>query len=765
MNGENLLKQNRIFPDIFSMLLLTLLVLVLFGKVIFSGETLYGSDFVLQFYPWKEFLYDTVRTKGSLPFWNPYLFSGTPFVANIQASMFYPLGFLYYLLPTDVAYLYSTIFHCILGALFMYLFMRTMKCSRSGSLLSGFIFVFNGYFIAHIYAGHLSFVQNYIWIPLVFVFLIKFLNTMKFKHAVLAGLVLAVQILGGFPQIAFYTILAIIACCLFYSIVHTKNGGYGRITGNGIGLFIILFVGFSVAAVQLMPTLEFSGLSGRAGGVSYQFATSDSLDFSDFLSFLLPDIFGNPVDQTYWKSGEGWHFWETCAYVGILPLFLICVRSRSFPLRQFRLFCILMITGALFLALGRHNPIYPFVYHLPGFGSFRIPSQIIFLYVFGISIMCGMGLHGLNQSDAQLTSCFHAFFFIAGGILLFLTIGLSIFPSDLSDFLIKSFAANDMTSVDMNKLYDGVLVGAYKGALVLFVSALLILLRKTGRMNLRLFNMLAVGIVIIDLYSFSDPFVQPYSFKTSAAKSDFVSSLSRSPAMGRVYADYANLLPNDALTYGFPSILGYDPLILKRYIEFIQTSQDQPLDRYVISLWKIGNPHAKLLTLLNLKQIVADQGIELMDNGIPYACFVGEAVFKNADEILSYMNSGQFDPLKVVVLESDKNGIAMDQVPKSLNGSYTLMKYDNEEIRLRASTDARGFLVMSEIFYPGWQATVDGKEVPVSRGNFIFRVIPLEKGRHEVVFRFVSRPFRFGVLISLVVLLGSIGFVWRYSRK
>lgn len=765
MEREKILKQKCILPDICSMLLLSFLILLLFGKVILSGETLYGSDFILQFYPWKKFLYDAVTTEGSLPLWNPYLFSGTPFIANIQASMFYPLGFFYYLLPTDVAYLYSTIFHSILGSLFMYLFMRFMKCSRSGSFLSSFIFVFNGYFIAHVYAGHLSFVQNYIWIPLIFIFLIKFLNTRKMMQAILAGLVLAVQILGGFPQIAFYTILSIIACCLFYSTVQARHGEFRLVLENGVGIIIILFVGFCVAAVQVMPTLEFSGLSARAGGVSYQFATSDSLSFSDFFSFLLPDIFGNPVDHTYWKSGEGWHFWETCAYVGILPLFFVFVTPKSAPFRRFRFFCILMIVGTLFLALGKHNPIYPFVYHLPGFGRFRIPSQIIFLYVFGISIICGTGFHGLNRNDAQLNKGFYIFGVITGGLLLFLTIGLSFFPSELLGFLFKTFAAVDMPNVDMNKFYNRICIGVDKGVLMVFVSALMILLGKTGKINQRVFSLLVVGIVVIDLYSFSDQFIKPYNFKNSALKNDLVAHLSSSPATGRVNPGYRNFFPNDALVYRFPSILGYDPLILRRYIEFIQSSQEKPLDPYVINLWKIEKPQAKLLKLLNLREVVGDQKIRSIKNDIPYVNFVGEAVFKKSEDVLSFMNSGQFDPVKSVVLENGKNAESMNQNLKRLTGSYEITKWESQEIRLTASTDKKGFLVMSEIFYPGWRAYVDGKEVPVYQGNYILRVIPLEKGRHDVVFRFVSTSFRLGAVISLVMLLGSICFVWRYCRK
>ena len=87
--------------------LLFFLCLVLFSEILIRGKYLYGSDFVLYFYPVKKYIRDSVLSSQRLPFWNPYLFSGTPLVTNIQASMFYPLGFLFYLLPPESAYGYT----------------------------------------------------------------------------------------------------------------------------------------------------------------------------------------------------------------------------------------------------------------------------------------------------------------------------------------------------------------------------------------------------------------------------------------------------------------------------------------------------------------------------------------------------------------------------------------------------------------------------------------------------------------------------------
>ncbi len=335
------------------------IVLLLFIRVLGSGHTLLGGDFVTYFFPLKTFIRTHLLTYGSIPQWNPFLFSGTPLIANLQGSMFYPLGFLYYLLPSDLAYVYSTILHFILGSSFMYIFMRRLSISPLGSFTSAMIFIFNGYFLGHVYAGHLTFVQTYIWMPLIFLFLYKFIGTNDFKNAVSAGLVLGIQILGGFPQIAFYTIIGLLLYGLFRGLYFLHEKSFSDAGRLGVGLFVILCIGFALAAIQVFPTLEFTRLSTRAGGVSYDFATYDSLHPKELLSFLIPDIFGNAVDQTYWRSREIWHFCESCGYVGILPLLLIFVRVEDSYLCNFRLFCMILIIVSLYTAINGFGKEYP----------------------------------------------------------------------------------------------------------------------------------------------------------------------------------------------------------------------------------------------------------------------------------------------------------------------------------------------------------------------------------------------------------------------
>jgi hypothetical protein len=742
--------------------LLLLYGLVFFAPVVFSGRPLWGGDFVSQFYPWKRFIYDHVRSCGTLPFWNPYLFSGTPFIANIQASMFYPLGFLYYLLPPDLAYGYSTMLHVALGSIFMYIFMRGLRISRTGGLISALIFSFNGYFMGHLYAGHLSFVQSYVWIPLIFHLLYRFTDNFELKYAIATGLVLGIQILGGFPQITFYTALAAFFFVLYQGITFLKIRAFGKAARLVFGFSIVPVVAFCLAAVQLLPTLEFSELSTRAGGISYDFATYDSLHPKDLLAFLIPDIFGNPIDHTYWVSLEPWHFWESCGYVGMLPLILAFVSTKASSLRVIRIFFVLLLVSSLFLALGRYNPIYPLVHKLPGFDRFRIPAQIIFLYVFGIAVVSGLGLHMIEKGSWQFNKGIVLSVALCGFLLLVCLFGVHYFPYQFFFELFKNLSTGPVTHADLDMLYERIRISIDNCAVLFIVGLLLIVLHKKRRLSLRLIRGISPAIILIDLYLFGGQFIRSHEFKNPSEKQSVVEQLDGNPSGGRILPNSRHFLPNDGLLYKFPSALGYDPLILRRYVYFLQSSQNQPRDNHVVNLAGLDNPNSILMRLLNVrKTVVGDEVLDFKDAG-DYMNIVNNAIVKPSEEVLSFMKSDEFDRKTMVVFEpgEEEQNMTIESV-NPVSASCAVLGYDNETIRIRTSSDQKGFLVLSEIFYPGWKATVDRKKVEILRGNYLFCVIPLEKGDHDVHLYFVSWPFRIGVVISLLTLTFSIWYILR----
>jgi hypothetical protein len=755
-------RMKRDFTEYGLMLLLAAAVLILFLEPLISERSLCGGDFLFYFYPLKKFIRDHFLANGSLPFWNSYQFSGTPMISNIQASMFYPLGILYYLFPPEVAYGYSTILHCVLGSIFMFAFMRNISVSPAGSFVAALVFSFNGYFMGHLYAGHLTFVQTYIWIPLVFLFLNRFAQSRSLGTALIAGLVLGIHILGGFPQVAFYTSLASTLFVLYHAFIHRHNRAHGM-WKLGTGFLICLLVGFCLAAIQVLPTLEFSRLSTRGEGISYSMATYESLHPKELLAFLIPEIYGNPVDGTYWRSREFHHFWESCGYLGILPLLLVLVKGKRSESRNIRVFFILLAFLALFLALGKYNPVYPLIYRLPGFNSFRIPAQIIFLYVFSVAVLSGIGLSKITEGEWTLGRGYVLFLLMTGGALALATVGLHLFPFKFFFFLFGSFAEGPVTHANLSLLLGRMSRSVDKAALLLALCFFVLFMGKRLKLRASLLAAAACAIVSVDLFLFGSQFVRTCDLVTTPEKKHIVDQLTRNPAEGRVLTHDPLFGTNDGLQYRFPSVLGYDPLILKRYVEFVLAGQDLPPNDHVVNLYEIGDPKAKLPRLLNVRQFVSDGQTRNVENSIPYAFLVEEAVAKEPDEILPYMKSDAFDPGKAVVLERRLSPVKEMEVPveESLKASCQVVSYAHEEIRLKASSNRPGYLVVSELFYPGWYASVDGHQTPIWRGNFLFRVIPLDSGDHEIRFYFISWPFRVGAVLSLLSLCPVLGFLVR----
>jgi hypothetical protein len=750
-------------------ILFLIVTLAFFGKVISSGNTLYGSDFIFYFYPVKHFLYEYICTNGSLPFWNPYLFSGTPFVANIQASMFYPLGFLYYLIPTEIAYLYSTILHCILGSIFMYRFMRSLSVSKPGSFLSGFIFIFNGYFMAHLYAGHLSFVQNYIWIPLIFLFAVRFMEFRKLKHALLGGLFLGVQILGGFPQIAFYTIISILLLCFYFVCKYgQKNKGLQRISKITTGTLVLLLTGFSMAAIQLLPTYEFAQLSTRVGGISYQFATSDSLPPVNLLTFLVPLLFGTPVDGTFWINDSTWEFWEYCGYVGIGALTITAITVRKLISDRLGLFFVMLIATTMFLALGKYNPVYPIIYHFPGFNNFRIPAQIIFLYIFSIAVLTGKGLDFLKGSKALSVRSKRIVFLVLFFFLPFMIWSYG-FTDNFSNFLLQHIQFTGMTVEQIYRVASVISHAIFVSYGILLAVAVSLYLYDKESISYSVLATTLIFISIVDLGSFSSPMIQATDIKHLLNKGKSLNYITQNPIISRTAINGRCFIENAGLWYGFQDIQGYDPLILKRYMEYINRSQGLPPDDKVVNLHYVADFNNNLIRLLNLKYVVdcKEKRLWKIDPFTPRCYIVHSMLTKDKNEILDFLMEDQFDPLKVVIFEKENAPATFfpEEPIRVSREKCWITDYNNDEIKLVADMKAPGFLIMSEINYPGWQVFVDGTKESILTGNYLFRVVPLNTGCHDIHFIFSPPSFKIGAAISAISLIGVMAFLFLVRRK
>lgn len=151
-------------------------------------------------------------------------------------------------------------------------------------------------------------------------------------------------------------------------------------------------------------------------------------------------------------------------------------------------------------------------------------------------------------------------------------------------------------------------------------------------------------------------------------------------------------------------------------------------------------------------------------DAMPRAFVVHSAVIANDDMAFARLQDRSFQPSQVVLL-SEGNALARRADASAANDRVEIKEYASEHIALTVQTDASGYLVLADSWYPGWQASVDGKSTPIYRADVLFRAIPIEPGLHTVVFEYQPMSFRVGAAASASSLVIAIGFALALGRK
>jgi len=290
---------------------------------------------------------------------------------------------------------------------------------------------------------------------------------------------------------------------------------------------------------------------------------------------------------------------------------------------------------------------------------------------------------------------------------------------------------------------------------------MLFIFLKKNMISRRVFKTAVLLTVIVDLCFYSSQFIKSYQLENSEERQITADQLRQGDKMKRVLLASESFSHNDGSIFRFHTLNGYDPLVLSRYMFFLQASQGLPFVKEVIITDFIKNYNHKFLKILNLGYIQQEKGIIKIKDFLPRAFLVKKAIVRPEEKVLDFMKSDEFDPNTMVVFEPEDVSFLHQEHSEGLfHGSCSITEYSNENIKIKATSNQPCYLVLSEMYYPGWKVTVDGKPAPVLRGDYLLRVIPLGEGQHHVEMRFVSRPFQKGALVSIITLLGSVIFLF-----
>ncbi len=764
--------RTTIYPgkkDLLMIGVLAFFCLFIFRGVIINGHLLYGSDFVAFYQGMKQFLYNEFHNHNSIPFWNPYIFSGMPFWAHFESTIFYPLDILFWLMAPATAFGYTMFFHMLLAALFMYLLMRSLNTGAAGSFVAAAIFTCNGLIMATLYDGQMFRVQAYVWLPLVIYFLNRAIKPGNpFFHLALAGLFWGIQILSGSPQDALYTLMA---ASLFCVCLTSYEGLKIKRILRPISILLLFFVvGTGIAAIQLVPAFGFINLSVRSAFDAYNLVTLGSYPPEGIITTFIPDFFGKYANNDFWVSNTPWSIPLYNLYVGILPLFLMCFISfKPFDNRKITLFAGILALISFFLALGANTPLYRLIYLLPGFDRIRAPAKIIYLWVFAFSLLAGKGMDGLFGLPKSSVLKRITIFFIP--VLLLVSMDI-LFHRDQS-LILRLFSPFVLDEAIPEKLaYAIKIIGSGFHIFTLLSAAILliILLFLKGLLSTRVAAALLGLLLLFDLGYLNRGAIR-YGDKVygnvETIKNGLNQSLARDQSIFRVGSLPHNMSPNLEMYLGYQTVAGYNPLYLHRYYEYIRAYNKNLLGPGAVLFYYVPHGKSVFMDLLNVKYELShsDRRYSLRNSYLPRTFIVSEHEIVPKDEILSRMADPGFDPLKRVLLEKeDAHPLPHNPDLPAKNGRENeteILSYRADEIEISLHAKNPGYLFLSEVYYPGWKAFVDGRPETILRGNYLFRTVKIPQGNHRV--RLVFDPFSIKIGIAatalmLLIVLASVIF-------
>ncbi|HEY6042499.1 MAG TPA: hypothetical protein VIX58_10225, partial [Anaerolineae bacterium] len=483
---------------LFSIGLLVLLAALFFWRIITpnaSDRAMFPpGDFSDQFYAFR--LYEArAFAQGRIPLWSDDYNAGHPFLADIQAAVFYPPALINVLLyawlrPGEFSFLsleLEAILHFILAGAFTFLFARLVLQDEAGAFVSAIVFMYGGYLTSYP-PLQLAILETATWLPLALYFLHKatLVNAgdsdrrRRWQNYVYAGLVLGIAALAGHPQTFLFVVYA---CAIYfaYRVIHAHVVNHPDNASLLIALFPfvpVLLIASSVAAVQLIPSLEYMQLSTRQA-ISFSEAAR-GLATLDILQFILPGFvsaFASPL------------------YIGVLPLWLAAVAVARGNRDAF--FFAALGAGSLLLAFGYYVFAYAVFFNFaPGFGLFRQQERLALVVSFSLALLAGFGMRSLGPREPVRLLSRHASFVTRLWALL--PMGAVVSGVMLTAFYL---AGLQKESGRLAFLGDraGLMVLLFVLATVLVGAYLRI------RMTARTFAFLAIVFIAFDLFSINEP--------------------------------------------------------------------------------------------------------------------------------------------------------------------------------------------------------------------------------------------------------------------
>jgi hypothetical protein len=670
--------------------------------------------------------------RGRLPLWNPHVGLGRPFAADIQTATFYPPTLVYVLGQPWGAHL-SVLFHVLLLAVGMYCFARVVGVTPAAAGAIALVAPFIAPAAVRILLGQMAFADAVCYVPLAFALAIPLqAHVSARKLAALAG-VLGLQVMAGHPQVGWITWLGIAFFFTGRRLHDPARDGARWLLRDFAVLAAGIVWGLGMAAVVVVPFAELFAYSNRS---------VPSVDFAG--SFALPrqalgSLFLSASPQVLHMFGP-----ENNLYPGILVTLagvsgLVTMIGRRREATGFAL----LIALALLLALGTQTPVFKIGYYvLPGLPGFRFPSRIALLVPFALLILGGLFLSEPAPRGRGRWAP-----------LLVATVGIA------AAAWMYARVPRAWGTEWAWLAYRLILAGIGAGLLYLWT------VRPAWS------KLLAVGMAAVVLADLGD------------AVRVWRSALSEEPPAGEHAVADALRRPEFVLPGGVPPRV-FVPSTVARHNLGMTLGYSTPAAYVAPSLARVWTyVHEGIGVRLPLNNTFPSPEVfarpfpyDTLSLALSYDASTGRLVGREPDprayivpcvetvptwrDAVRRMAAGH-DVHRCTLLEAAPR----TTMPRSLAGGQArILSFAPERLLVEVETEGEALLVVGETWFPGWRASVDGREVECRPANAWMRAAVVPGGRHLVTFEYHSRFLIWGALVSGVSLAGALA-AWRRRKS
>ena len=798
-----------------------LVLAYLYMSPLLEGKVLEQSDIMHHKGMAKE-LQDFRAETGKEAVWTNSMFSGMP---GYMISVLYPDN-----LAQPIQTTLSKLFHpasaIMLYMLSFFILLLSLGIDRWKSLVGAVAFGLSSYFLIILAAGHNSKAYAIGYLPIVIAGVLMVFRGKNIPGAILFTLGLSLEILAGHPQITYYGLILLAIYGVVELVYAVKEKALNSFFKSVLFLIAGVIVAVGMNFSRLYTSWEYtketirgpseltSNNENKTSGLDKDYVVQWSYGIDETLTLLIPNFKGGATQINAGVNSESYDALKQRGvqnpkqavqsivmyhgkqpstagpvYVGAIVVFLFFLGLFVVKGRYKWWLLIATIVSIVLSWGGNIMGLTSFLLdYLPMYNKFRAPSMTLVIAQITMPLLGFIALNDILSGKVDkklwLNGLKWATIITAGLSLVFALmpgiIGDFSSPYDLRlklpDWLVDTAVADRKAALRAD---------AFRSFALIVLSAGAIYLWSINKLKTNLVIAVLGVLILFDLWAVDKRYLNNDNF---VSKREATNPFPEMPADKAVLQDkdlYYRVLPlqgdafQDARTsYYHKSVGGYSAAKLRRYQEIIDNHLLPEMQQMVKGLQAGGQPDSvfnnlSVLNMLNTKYVIYDLNSAPLQNphALGNAWFVNDfQIAQNADEeikILGKLNSEN----EAVVDKRFSSFVEGKKFQKDQNGGIVLAEYEPNYLKFNSKSASEQLTVFSDIYYDkGWNAYIDGKEVPHFRVNYILRALVLPAGDHTVEFKFHPKSYYTGNTISLasslLLILAIIGYAYSdYKRK